>query len=232
MSGGDMTTRKCIGLLAIPILFLGAASYAETVLETFEGAGPGTTPVFEATGPWRVDWEAKSDHPLLSAFYSNLYDAEKSRYLGFITQILGTGSGSKLIRHSGKFRIGVSGNDVEWKLRIVELSEEEAARLDAAPDRRRADTPVRESLRPKPTNLVAPGSFIGWNAADDGTLELVTGDGGLVQVVTFEDSCPGLMEAATVLFVTPEAGDTNVYSSILLEDGTRCFFASVVPQFR
>jgi len=178
-----------------------------------------------------VDWEAESEHPLLAAFYTNLYDAQSSEYLGFITQLRGTGAGSKLIRESGEFRIGVSGSDVDWTLRIVELGEDEAEALEAAAGRPRGvELPPR--ARPEPSTLVAAGSFVGWNVVDERTLDLVTGEDGLVLEVTLTEPCPGLTETAEVLFVTPDSGATNVYNSILLDDGTRCYFERVVPQYR
>jgi hypothetical protein len=178
-----------------------------------------------------VDWEAESEHPLLAAFYSNLYDAETSEYLGFITQLRGTGAGSKLIRESGTFRIGISGNDVDWTLRIVELSDAEAAAVEQSAGRARA-AELPPAARPEPSTVVASGSFVGWNVLDERTLDLVTGQPGMVLEVTLTEPCPGLKESTEVLFVTPDTGATNVYNSILLDDGTRCYFERVVPQYR
>jgi len=217
--------------LVIPLLVFAVPAGAENLVKTFTGSGPDTTPRFEVEGPWRVDWEAESEHPLLAAFYTNLYDAQSSEYLGFITQLRGTGAGSKLIRESGEFRIGVSGSDVDWTLRIVELGEDEAEALEAAAGRPRGvELPPR--ARPEPSTLVAAGSFVGWNVVDERTLDLVTGEDGLVLEVTLTEPCPGLTETAEVLFVTPDSGATNVYNSILLDDGTRCYFERVVPQYR
>ncbi|WP_405243252.1 hypothetical protein [Lentisalinibacter salinarum] len=233
-----MTTRKTpswpgkwpLLSLVVPLLLFAAPSGAEELVKTFTGSGPDTTPRFEVEGPWRVDWEAESEHPLLSAFYTNLYDAETSEYLGFITQLRGTGAGSKLIRESGTFRIGISGNDVDWTIRIVELREAEAAALSAGAGRRpAADLPESPG---EAGALVAAGSFIGWDVVDERTLNLVTGEDGLVLETTLTAPCPGLTETADVLFVTPDTGATNVYNSILLDDGTRCYFERVVPQYR
>jgi hypothetical protein len=208
-----------------------APAGAENLVKTFTGSGPDTTPRFEVEGPWRVDWEAESEHPLLAAFYTNLYDAETSEYLGFITQLRGTGAGSKLIRESGTFRIGISGNDVDWTLRIVELSDAEAAAVEQSAGRARA-AKLPPAARPAPSTVVASGSFIGWNVVDERTLDLVTGQPGMVLEVTLSEPCPGLKESTEVLFVTPDTGATNVYNSILLDDGTRCYFERVVPQYR
>lgn len=121
--------RTGIALLVAPVLLLGLQAGAETLVEEFRGVNVGETDPFTVEGPWRLDWEAKSDQPLMTAFYSNLYNADTGEFLGFITQLRGTGSGSKLIMEGGTFRIGVSGNNVEWTLEIVELSEAEAKAL-------------------------------------------------------------------------------------------------------
>ena len=143
--------------LVAPLLVFAAPAGAENLVKTFTGSGPDTTPRFEVEGPWRVDWEAESAHPLLAAFYTNLYDAETSEYLGFITQLHGTGTGSKLIRRSGTFRIGISGNDVEWTLRIVELNDAEATAVaEAAGRARTADLP--RPARPEPSTVVVRSS--------------------------------------------------------------------------
>lgn len=234
MKSRRTTTRALAAvLIAFPLTFLAPPGATEGLVKTFTGSGPDTTPRFSVEGPWRVDWRAESDHPLLAAFYTNLYDAETSEYRGFITQLRGTGAGSKLIREGGTFRIGVSGSDVDWTISIVELTEDEAAALEEAAPAAGTMVPARrEPALPEPETLVAAGSFVGWNVVDEETLELVTGEDGLVQEVTLTGPCPGLTQAETVLFVTPDSGATNVYNSILLEDGTRCYFERVVPQHR
>ncbi|WP_405227087.1 hypothetical protein [Lentisalinibacter sediminis] len=219
-------------VIALLVVVFAVPAEAENLVKAFTGSGPDTTPRFEVEGPWRVDWEAGSEHPLLSAFYTNLYDAKTSEYLGFITQLRGTGAGSKLIRESGEFRIGISGNDVDWTIRIVELSKDEAEALEAAAAGRPRGAELPPPARPAPSTLVASGSFIGWNVVDERTLHLVTGEDGLVLEVTLAEPCRGLTETGEVLFVTPDSGATNVYNSILLDDGTRCYFERVVPQYR
>ena len=46
---------------------------------------------------------------------------------------------------------------------------------------------------------------------------------------TFAQPCPGLESATVISFVTSVAGSLEDYDSILLEDGTRCYFDRVVP---
>jgi hypothetical protein len=42
-------------------------------------------------------------------------------------------------------------------------------------------------------------------------------------------SYTGLKSATAISFVTPVVDGTDEYDSILLEDGTRCYFNSVTP---
>ena len=48
--------------------------------------------------------------------------------------------------------------------------------------------------------------------------------------VGFEAPCRGLKEATELIFVSSGMGsDGELYDSIMLDDGTHCAFASVVP---
>jgi hypothetical protein len=47
--------------------------------------------------------------------------------------------------------------------------------------------------------------------------------------VTFSPACPGLSKATALSFVTAFESGVESYNSILLDNGTRCFFNRVVP---
>ena len=48
--------------------------------------------------------------------------------------------------------------------------------------------------------------------------------------VTFEAPCEGLRDASALSFVSSGVGsDGELYDSIMLDDGTQCRFARVVP---
>jgi len=41
--------------------------------------------------------------------------------------------------------------------------------------------------------------------------------------------CPGLTSAKALSFVSPAGMPGNEYDSVLLDDGTRCYFDRVIP---
>jgi hypothetical protein len=47
--------------------------------------------------------------------------------------------------------------------------------------------------------------------------------------ISFSPTCPGLNSASVISFVVPMVDRSDQYDSILLEDGTRCYFADVIP---
>jgi hypothetical protein len=54
-------------------------------------------------------------------------------------------------------------------------------------------------------------------------------DYGVAWRISFSPNCPGLKAATAISFVTPVVDGADEYDSILLEDGTRCYFNSVTP---
>ena len=70
-------------------------------------------------------------------------------------------------------------------------------------------------------------SFDNWSTAGDGTLLLVK-DGNVRWRITFSPpDCPGLDAATAISFVS--GGSNPGYDSILLDDGTRCYFGAAIP---
>ncbi len=219
-----------IVLSIVPLALLTSPAFSADLIGSFTGSGPGRTSEFTVDGPWRIDWEATSATPLTAAFYTDLIDVENARHLGYITQVRGTGTGSVLVEQGGTFRIGVSGCHADWQIDVVELSQAEAAALEPAAAGEAPAQPSRLALRPP--NMVAAGSFSGWRAVAADRLELATADADLVLVVQLTGECPGLQQSEKLLFVTPASGATDMYDSVLLDDGTQCYFASVSPQYR
>jgi len=76
--------------------------------------------------------------------------------------------------------------------------------------------------------LVREGTFSEWRA-DGNEVLLLFDSNNTGWRVTFARPCPGLESAKVISFVTPAAGSLDDYDSILLEDGTRCYFDRVIP---
>lgn len=89
--------------------------------------------------------------------------------------------------------------------------------------------PSLESRAKQIARQVTEGGFSSWRAVDDETLLLFAEDDATGFRVSFSPACPGLTAAKALSFVTGFDDGIESYDSILLEDGTRCYFKSVVP---
>ncbi|MEX0824073.1 MAG: DUF6491 family protein, partial [Woeseia sp.] len=109
-------------------------------------------------------------------------------------------------------------------LEISEVSKEQAAAIE----RRTTSEPSLQELSRQTVGLVREGSFESWRAVGDNTL-LLFASAKTGWRATFRNACPGLENATALSFVTPSGGRLDVYDSILLDDGIRCYFDRVVP---
>jgi len=206
------------------ILLCSTVAIAET--QEFAGSDSGKSPEFTVGGPWMLDWRTKSEFPLLdSSIEIRLYNAGSGEYLGEVVEMNGTGSGVKFFENPGTYQFVIVAKSLDWELVIDEISAEQAAQLKrAATGRSNLLDATREA-----SNLVPDSSFDSWRPQGNDTLLLFTA-GRETWRVTFSPPCPGLESATALSFVMKSAqGTVGQYDSILLDDGQRCYFASVVP---
>lgn len=221
-----MFTRKrycqlIVGLFAVQCYM---ASAADTDRVRFEGEGNGRTAVFETDGPWMLDWSIRSDLPSQAIFEMRLHEGVSGDYIGSLVELHGTGSGLKLFEEGGDYQIAIVARNVAWELEITQISEEQAAetkRLSIGEPTLLDST--RETLR-----LVREGTFSEWRPEGNDAL-LLFDNNRMRWRATFAQPCSGLESATVISFVTSVAGSLEDYDSILLEDGTRCYFDRVVP---
>jgi hypothetical protein len=212
------------------IMLCGAIAWAVTTPTLasdalrFTGQGNERTAVFRTGGPWTLDWQTTSDLPLLANFEMRLHHGASGEFLGTVIQLEGTGNGLKLFEEGGEFRLVIVASNVDWELEISEVTEEQAAQI-----KRRTEgiASLQDSSRQKMRYLPAD-TFSSWRAAGDDTL-LLFDTAGMGWRVTLMEACPGLESATGISFVTPSAGRMDMYDSVLLDDGTRCYFDRVIP---
>jgi hypothetical protein len=218
--------KKFIHLLCIGtvVMLCNTASAESSEIVRFDGQGNGKSPVFTVDGPWTMDWSASSEFPSLASFEMRLHDGTSGEIIGKVVEIEGTGRGLRLFEDTGTYQIVIIGRSVEWDIEILEISEEQAASLKRGTEGRPSliDSSRRISRR------VPESSFVKWRPEGDETL-LLFKDDGVAWRISFSPNCPGLKSATAISFVTPVASGTDQYDSILLDDGTRCYFASVTP---
>jgi hypothetical protein len=98
----------------------------EELVEVFTGNSNAITDEFEVRAPWIIDWRVTSEYRTGASIEVSLVDAEKGPHIGYVLTTTGTGNGVKLFEEGGRFYLRVNSNLVNWTLKVVQLTEEEA----------------------------------------------------------------------------------------------------------
>ncbi len=196
-----------------------AAAETDVPIAKFSGHNSEQTAEFDVKAPWLVDFEVNSEFPDLATTVIRLED-DSDQTLGTAAAFRGTGRGLKLFRTSGRYRLDITSETTDWRIEISEISETWAKRLEQMTATARSDRPHSSELQ----RQVSANSFSGWRAESNQSM-ILTGTGTTDFRVSFGgNGCPGLAAAKTLSFMTPAKGPLDMYDSILLEDGTRCYF--------
>ena len=212
---------------AILLTLAAITLFAEAgTLARFEGIGNERTPVFEPGGAWILYWYTQSDNVLPKTFELRLYAADSGQYLGTIIQQRIIANGEKLFEDAGRYQVDVVADNLEWTLVVTGISEDKAAQLI----RESKGQPTLADSAGRYARQVSENNFESWRPVDDQTLLLFAADETHGFRVSFEAPCRGLKEATALTFVSSGVGrDGELYDSIMLDDGTHCAFAKVVP---
>jgi hypothetical protein len=217
-----MNTHLHTILLGVVSLVGSAAVFADSETIRFSGDESSSPPEFTVDGPWLLDWSTRSEFPMLANFEMRLHDVSSGEFIGTVAQLEGTGRGLKLFEDAGTYQVSVVGNNVNWEIEISEVSQDEAGQMKRAAKGR----PSLQDSSQMVLRRVRESSFVEWRPTDDETL-LLFSDDGLGWRVSFSPECPGLKSANAISFVAPVTNVDNQYDSILLDDGTRCYFHRV-----
>ena len=209
------------------LALLGAAVTVEAgTLARFEGDGNKRTPVFEPGTPWMLYWYTQSDNALPRTFELRLYDADSGKYLGTVIQQRIIANGEKLFEDPGRYQVDVVAGNLDWTLIVSEVSTDKAAQLI----RESKGQPTIDDTAARYARQVAESSFESWRPVDEQTLLLFASDETQGFRVSFEIPCRGLKDASALTFVSSGTGvDGELYDSVMLDDGTHCAFAKVIP---
>ncbi len=215
-----------LGLLTvIPASAQPAPAAPGSDAQRFSGSAPGGTPPFRVEGPWLLSWNAGSEFPNMAYLDLQLYDADTNRFVGEAVKNYGTGSGEKLIRHGGHYRIVANGGWVNWSVKIQPAPENLTRFLSQHPD-------VAEIQLVEPHTGVASSvvkHVASWSSEGNKALVLTSDTGATTRVAFYGGgTCPGLEDARNIFFVT-STYNSDLYNAILLENGTRCYLGTVSP---
>jgi hypothetical protein len=202
------------------------SNLAAADVQKLSGKDSGKPPAFTVDGPWTMDWSARSDFLDLASIELRLHDATSGEFIGLVAEVKGVGSGLKLFENSGSFQLVVVGTLVEWDIEIQEISQELAASLKRSTE---GGPTFLDSVR-QASRLVPEGSFESWRPQGNENLLLFDADR-VRWRISFSPACPGLEAVTAISFVmSADGGSLGQYDSILLDDGTRCYFEKVIAE--
>lgn len=118
------TIQTTFMLLALVVT---SASASEVVRE-FSGSRDSTTPQFQVDSPWIMDWRLDGDYDAMVALDVTLVDAKTGRHVGRVLHTKNRGNGIKLFHEAGTYQLRVSSTLGRWRIRIEQLTDEEAKR--------------------------------------------------------------------------------------------------------
>lgn len=120
-AGPALTAIACL-LLLVPGPLL-----AETLVADYRGSASRHTPEFEVRAPWILEWRVTTEGAHDSAVEVSLESAPLGVHEGRVLMTKQPGNGVRLFRRDGRFTFRVDASFANWSLRVIELTEEEAA---------------------------------------------------------------------------------------------------------
>jgi hypothetical protein len=116
---------KRVALVLLTLLLAAQAESKELVRE-FSGQGNTTTATFSVESPWIIDWRLDGDYDTLVALDVTLVEARTGRHVGRVLHTKAKGNGVRLFRLSGRYQLRISSTLARWRLKVEQLTEEEA----------------------------------------------------------------------------------------------------------
>lgn len=129
------TSRKVAGktllrtfLMAAVVGLPGMVSVANAseLVKEFTGRASTTTAEFEVEAPWIIDWRTRGDYPGKMGFEVTLIESPLGEYVGKVATTKWVDNGVKIFNESGRYRLRVDSNLIEWTIKVEQLSKAEA----------------------------------------------------------------------------------------------------------
>lgn len=115
--------------LAIACLLLWAPApeaSAEELIKQFSGSRSTNTLEFDVRAPWILDWRVTGELSRVVAVEVAMFNAGTGAYEGVVLKTKTAGNGVKLFNESGRYYFRVDATMMNWTLKIVQLTREEA----------------------------------------------------------------------------------------------------------
>ena len=108
------------------LMLLPLEVHAEELVQEFKGSRSTTTLEFEVQSPWILDWRLTGDPSEVTAVGVSLFNAVTGVHEGMVVKQKIPGNGVRLIDQSGRFYFRVDATLLNWTLKVIQLTEEEA----------------------------------------------------------------------------------------------------------
>ena len=116
-----VTTTLCITLA-----FAAHSVAAEQEIAQFSGTASGNTAEFEARAPWVMDWLVSGEPGQYEVVNIALVNAISGAYEGVALKTKTAGNGVRLFDKGGRFYFRVDASMMNWKIKVIQLTPEEA----------------------------------------------------------------------------------------------------------
>lgn len=111
---------------ALLLAVLATSAAAKETVKEFRGTTTTTTAPFVVESPWILDWRLDGDYESLIALDITLVEARTGKHVGRVLHTKYKGNGVKLFYDSGMYQLRISTTLGRWRIRIEQLTEEEA----------------------------------------------------------------------------------------------------------
>jgi hypothetical protein len=99
---------------------------AEELIREFKGSRSTVTLEFEAQAPWILDWRTTGDPSSMTGVDVSLFNAATGVHEGTVLRQKTAGNGVRMFDQSGRFYFRVDATLLDWTLKVIQLTEEEA----------------------------------------------------------------------------------------------------------
>lgn len=118
--------KAIIRIISIAAVLLPLGAQAEELIKEFKGSRGTNTLEFEVRDPWIVDWRISGDANEMTAVDVSLFNAGTGAHEGSVVRRKMPDNGVTMFNQSGRFYFRVDSTLMNWTLKVIQLTEEEA----------------------------------------------------------------------------------------------------------
>ena len=99
---------------------------AERLIAQFDGEANRNTGSFEVRAPWIMDWLVSGESGQYEVVDIALVNADTGAFQGVAVRSKTAGNGVRLFDQSGRFYFRVDASMMKWKIKVIQLTPDEA----------------------------------------------------------------------------------------------------------